>query len=132
MEPIGEQTAFGHAAGIEGRFPVSFCQLQQLSLCSSPSSFSHSSGLSRRKDTFPAEETCGIPSPVVEYGNNLFTAAALVRCCVFGHVPALSVSTPSLESGTGPETHAPPFTAESAEDSQPLQVQLPAAGIHTL
>lgn len=107
MEQIWEQTAFGRAAGSEGHRPVSFCQLQQLRLCLSPSSFFHSSCLSRRKDTFPAGRSCGIPSPAVEYGSR--SSAAHLRCCVFGHVPALSVSC------TG---HAQPGERDRSRDSR--------------
>lgn len=79
LEEIWKQRPFGCAAGSEagseGHQAVSFCLLVQLSLCLPPSSFSHSSCPSRKKDTFPAEHPCGSPSPN-KYGSWVLTAAA--------------------------------------------------------
>lgn len=105
LEQIWEQTALGRAAGGGGHQAVSFRQLQQRSLRLSPSTLSHSSPLSRRKDTFPAERSCGIPSPAAEDGSRSFHR----RCCVLGHVPALSMSR------TG---HAQPGERDRSRDSR--------------
>lgn len=75
LEEIWKQRWFGCAAWSEGHQPVSFCLLVQLSLCLPPSSFSHLSCLSRNKGTFPAEHSCGSPSPN-KCGSWLLLAAA--------------------------------------------------------
>lgn len=89
---------------------MSFCQLLQLSLCLSPSFFS------LIHPVFPGEKTLFQPSTRVQFPLQrlktvvgLFTAAAHVCCCVFGHVPALSAPC------TG---HAEPGERDRSRDSR--------------
>lgn len=136
LEEIWKQRPFGCAVGSEEHQPVSFCLLVQLSLCLPPSSFSHSSCPSRNKDTFPAEHSCGSRSPN-KYGSWVLTAAADLWYWGFGHVSAVRVlhrSRRACRVGQVRRQAAPavPFAAEPAEDGQLLQVQLAAAGVHTL
>lgn len=107
LEEIWKQRPFGCPAGGEGHQPVSFCLLVQLSLCLPPSSFSHSPCLSRNKDTFPAEHSCGSPSPN-KYGSWVLTAAADLCWCEMA-TSQLSVSC------TG---HAEPVEWDRSRDKQ--------------